>query len=757
MRVLTFAVLFFVLLLIFACVFRMRKINYDYTNRVFSKLMYITGIVILLYAAAIAVNDQRQALVLYSLYFIFLDLMLLFMVLFIKEYVQYKKGKKMARSIFNTLFVLDCINMITNIFHKNVFRVSAVFDMDLFMFYRVTMRKTLFFFHLAYVYLLIFVIFALLIEKTIKTSKVYKDKYIVVIGIMCFAITMNILYMVFGRMYDFSVISYGCSVIAIYYYIYYFKPYRLVNNLFSFVIRNSDSAILCFDINSRCIHANETARKLFHNANRMEDFTKYYLNLVKEKNLEQFYETSWSEVIKTDDDSKYFEVKFQKLSDAGKLIGSCLIFEDQTTKIEENRRHRYLVSHDVLTGINNKEYFFKSVSAYLKQIDEPYCMVCTDVQNFKMINDVYGEEKGNEILIRIANMLKQLLTGKEFCCRLQGDRFAICMPKSHFNEEDFVARIRRTSKFVGTSIPINMYVGVYDITDPSMDVSVMCDRANLAINSVKNGYEGVVVYYDESMRRNVIKEQSVMAFFPDALASGQFQMYLQPQISTTGKVVGAEVLTRWIHPVQGIIQPRDFIPIYEKTNLISKLDLYIWQQACQLLSKWKKQGKTDYSLSVNISTKDFYFLNIYEVFTGLVEEYDISPGNLHLEITETAVMSDMNTQIDLIKRLQNYGFFVEMDDFGSGYSSLNMLSEFNVDTLKIDMGFLRNSDLSEKSKDILQSVVVLAKELGMHVISEGVETKEQYEMLIQMGIDIVQGYFFAKPMRVDDFEKTYLA
>ena len=302
-----------------------------------------------------------------------------------------------------------------------------------------------------------------------------------------------------------------------------------------------------------------------------------------------------------------------------------------------------------------------------------------------------------------------------------------------------------------------MYVGVYDITDPSMDVSVMCDRANLAINSVKNGYEGVVVYYDESMRRNVIKEQSVMAFFPDALASGQFQMYLQPQISTTGKVVGAEVLTRWIHPVQGIIQPRDFIPIYEKTNLISKLDLYIWQQACQLLSKWKKQGKTDYSLSVNISTKDFYFLNIYEVFTGLVEEYDISPGNLHLEITETAVMSDMNTQIDLIKRLQNYGFFVEMDDFGSGYSSLNMLSEFNVDTLKIDMGFLRNSDLSEKSKDILQSVVVLAKELGMHVISEGVETKEQYEMLIQMGIDIVQGYFFAKPMRVDDFENTYLA
>lgn len=734
----------------------MRKINYDYTNRVFSKLMYITSIVILLYAAAIAVNDQRQALVLYSLFFIFLDLMLLYMILFIKEYVQYKKNIKNIRVIFYILFALDCINMLTNIFQKNVFRVSAVFDMDLFMFYRVTMRKTLFFFHLAYVYILIFVIFALLIEKTIKTSKVYKDKYIAVIGIMCFAIILNLLYMIFGRMYDFSVISYGCSVVAIYYYIYYFKPYRLVNNLFSFVIRNSDSAILCFDINSRCIHANESARKLFHNANRLEDFTNYYLNLVEEKNLDNFYETSWNEVIETDDDSKYFEVKFQKLSDAGKLIGSCLIFEDQTTEIEVNRRHRYLASHDVLTGIYNKDYFFKVVSESLRRVDVPYCMVCTDVRHFKMINDIYGEEKANEILIKIAAMLKQLMTGKEVCCRLQGDRFAIWMPKANFNEDDFVTRIRRISKNIGTSIPINMYVGVYDITDSSLDVSVMCDRANLAINSVKNGYEGVVAYYDESMRRDVIREQSVMEFFQDALASGQFQMYLQPQISTTGRVVGAEVLTRWIHPVQGIIQPIDFIPIYEKTNLISKLDLYIWERACQLLSQWKKKGKTDYSLSVNISTKDFYFHNIYEVFTGLVEEYDISPGNLHLEITETAMMSDMNTQIDLIKRLQNYGFFVEMDDFGSGYSSLNMLSEFNVDTLKIDMGFLRNSDMSEKSKDILQSVVALAKELGMHVISEGVETKKQYEMLVQMGIDIVQGYFFAKPMRVDDFEKTYL-
>lgn len=757
MRIGYYVVLFFVLMIMLVCSIRMRKISYDYTNRVFRKLIYVTGSVILLYAAAIAVDGQKQALVLYSLYYIFLDLMIMHMFFFIREYVQFKINIRVLHIILYVVFIADVISMLLNNVTNKVFQVSAVFDVNLEMFYRVTMRYLPFYLHLIFVYSIILLIIIMLITKAVVTSKVYKDKYIAVLVIFALALSMNILYTVFGRMYDFSVISYGCSVVAIYYYVYYFKPYRLVNNLFRFIIRSTDVAILCFDANPRCIHANEYARKLFHKSNRLADFTEYFLQLSEEKKLLDVSDMTWNEVFEVDDVRKYFEVQYQKISDAGKLIGYCLVFEDQTEKMALNNKHRYMATHDVLTGIYNRDYFYEAVQRYLAMADEPYCMVCTDVRNFKMINDIYGEEKGNEILVKIAGMIKQLLTGKEFCCRLQGDRFAICMPKSRFNEEDFVTRIRHTSKLIGASIPINMYVGVYDITDKSMDVSVMCDRANIAIHSVKNNYEGVVVYYDESMRKNVIKDQQVVNSFPDALAAGQFQIFLQPQVQADGKVNGAEVLARWIHPDYGLIQPKDFIDVYERTNLISKLDMYIWENACKVLAGWKKAGKTEYSLSVNISTKDFYYLDIYEVFTGLVEKYDISPEKLHLEITETAVMTDKGTQIELIKHLQEYGFSVEMDDFGSGYSSLNMLSEFSVDTLKIDMGFLRNSELSMKSQNIIQSIIELSKELGMHVISEGVETKEQYDVLVNMGTDIVQGYYFAAPMSVHEFEETYLS
>lgn len=756
MKIIFFVALFLVLFLVLVCAFRMNKIRFDYTNRVFRRLIYITGVVILLYAAAVAVNDQKQALLLYSLYYIVFDLMMLSMLLFIKEYVQYKKDAKLVRVFLNAFFALDCISMLLNNVEQRTFRVSAVFDVNLSMFYRVTMRESLFYFHLAYIYFLILLIVILLVTKMIKTSRVYKDKYVVVLVILLFAMSMNILYISFGRMYDFSVASYGCSIVAIYYYIYLFKPYRLVNNLFNFVIKSNNSAIVCFDLNRRCIHANEYARKLFHKYNKLEDFTDYFEQLVDDKKLDDVYETTWNDTFVIEDKNIFFEVRYQKISDAGKLIGSCLIFEDQTEILAINRKHRYRATHDVLTTLYNKDFFFKSVSEFLAKSTEPYCMVCTDVRNFKMINDIYGEEKGDEILVKISAMIKQLLTGKEFCCRLQGDRFAICMPKASFNEEDFVTRIRHTSKLLGTSIPINMYVGVYDITDVSMDVSVMCDRANLAINSVKNNYKGIVVYYDESMRKNVVKEQQAVNAFSDALAAGQFQMFLQPQVRSDGKVYGAEVLSRWVHPEYGIVQPKDFIDVYEKTNLISTLDMYIWEKACQVLSRWKKQGKTEYTLSVNISTKDFYYLDVYEVFTGFIEKYDISPANLHLEITETAVMSDVNKQTALIKKLQDFGFSIEMDDFGSGYSSLNMLSEFSVDTLKIDMGFLRNSAMSQKSQDILRAIIELAKELGMHVISEGVETKEQYDILVEMGTDVVQGYYFAKPMRVNEFEEKYI-
>ena len=213
---------------------------------------------------------------------------------------------------------------------------------------------------------------------------------------------------------------------------------------------------------------------------------------------------------------------------------------------------------------------------------------------------------------------------------------------------------------------------------------------------------------------------------------------------------------RWIHPERGLVPLGEFIPVLEKTGYICRLDMNTWELACRKLREWQDNGFTDYHISVNISPKDFYFTDVYKTFTELVERFGIKPENLHLEITETAIMNDFKKQLVLIQRLREYGFCVEMDDFGSGYSSLNMLKDMCVDTLKVDMEFLRKTENSERARTILKMIISLSKQLGMEVITEGVETKEHVDLLTETGTDIFQGYYFSKPMPVDEFEKRYI-
>ena len=201
--------------------------------------------------------------------------------------------------------------------------------------------------------------------------------------------------------------------------------------------------------------------------------------------------------------------------------------------------------------------------------------------------------------------------------------------------------------------------------------------------------------------------------------------------------------------------PGVFIEPFERNGMIVKLDLHVWELACRQLREWKDRGFADRYISVNISSKDFFFVDIYKEFTTLVERFGISPGNIKLEITETAVMTDLPKQLALIRKLREAGFIVEMDDFGSGYSSLNMLKDIQLDVLKIDMDFLRQSENEERSRTILKTVVALSRELGVPVITEGVETKDHVDFLTRIGCDIFQGFFFARPMKVADYEKKY--
>ena len=280
-------------------------------------------------------------------------------------------------------------------------------------------------------------------------------------------------------------------------------------------------------------------------------------------------------------------------------------------------------------------------------------------------------------------------------------------------------------------------------------------KANLASETIKNEYKSNIAYYTERLFESSIEERRIIGEFERAISNNEFEMYLQPQVDSSGNLYGAEALVRWQHPERGLLSPAIFIDVLEKTGFIYKLDRYMWDKAAKKLGEWKKEGKDQYHISVNISTKDFYLVDVYETFVGLVDKYDIDPVNLNIEITETTLMSDFDKNMGIIRLLQNYGFNIEIDDFGSGYSSLNMLKDISADVLKIDMGFLRASENEAKGLDILESIITLAGKLGMKVITEGVETKKQLYMLVEMGCDMYQGYYFSKPIPVDEFEKKY--
>lgn len=278
----------------------------------------------------------------------------------------------------------------------------------------------------------------------------------------------------------------------------------------------------------------------------------------------------------------------------------------------------------------------------------------------------------------------------------------------------------------------------------------------MALKTIKGNLQLKIAYYNTEIRKTMIHEQQLIGEFPIALENKQFEMYLQPQVKNDGNVYGAEALVRWNHPQNSIMPPDNFIPILESKGLITNLDKFIWESAAQKLKEWKNSGINDMYISVNISPKDFLYVDIYQTFVDLIKKYDISPKNLKLEITESAVLMNLETQLVLINKLRAYGFQIEMDDFGSGYSSLNMLKDIPFDVLKIDMAFLQATKNQERSIQILHSIIKLSKRLNMPVITEGVETKEQVDFLKDMGTDYYQGFYFARPMPVKDFESKYI-
>ena len=416
----------------------------------------------------------------------------------------------------------------------------------------------------------------------------------------------------------------------------------------------------------------------------------------------------------------------------------------------------YRLNYDSLTKAYNRYGFYKNAQKLIKEhTDTEYCLILSDIKRFKLINEIYGENIADKILIDEVNIIRQKMKGNSVLGRLNGDIIAMVIPKEYLSEEEFSDMIKLLSdRYSNKNFRLHIYIGVYYIKDVKETIRQMVDKVSLVIMKSKGNMSNYILYYDENSYRNDIFKQQLIGEFETALNENQFCMYLQPQTDKDGNMLGAEALIRWNHPNMGLVMPGAFIECFEDAGLIYRLDNYIWEEAAKQLKIWKDAGY-NYYISVNISAKDFYHIDVYQTFKNLVSKYGIDTDKLHIEITETALSEDKQATHKTIERLHDEGFIIEIDDFGSGYSSFNFLKDVCADVIKIDRVFLKKSSHEERGEQILRSIISLSHDIGMDVITEGVENVDQLSMLAKMNCDWFQGYYFSKPIAVGDFEEKY--
>lgn len=424
-------------------------------------------------------------------------------------------------------------------------------------------------------------------------------------------------------------------------------------------------------------------------------------------------------------------------------------------KLRETAAMANQFKYDRLTGLYSREFFCQQARELLAQHPEKeYDIIGCNIENFKLYNDAFGVRTGDRLLCEIAGYFKERSRDGELFCRFRADRFVWMEERCPEYQDDMFFTLSQQISELTNAKNLSLKWGVYRIVDRSVPVERMCDRVLLAADSIKGQYLKHLAVYDETMRKRLLREQEIMDDMETALEEQQFEVHFQPKFSLIdGKLSGSEALVRWCHPQKGMISPGEFIPLFEKNGFITRMDHFVWEQACIFLSDWKKKGYPRLPVSVNVSRADFYQTDLADTLTKLTQKYHIAPSELHLEVTESAYTENPAQILNTIRKLRKLGFLIELDDFGSGYSSLNMLNQMELDIVKLDMAFIRSEMEKPADQGILRFVVDLAHWKKLRVVAEGVETKEQAIRIKGMGCEYAQGYYFSKPLPAAAFEE----
>ena len=430
------------------------------------------------------------------------------------------------------------------------------------------------------------------------------------------------------------------------------------------------------------------------------------------------------------------------------------------TKNRHNREIKKVAYLDSITGIWNYNKFKVDAQTLLRNSkNRKYAVIYLDIHKFSYINDTFGYNTGDMILQEVAKELKLIANDCECCARLSADNF-VCLLEYESDDViiqrgiDFQAKCDERLSRINSRFMVHLTSAIYKVAPGETDIPSLVGKADIAHKTIGDIHKASIVFYDDKIQEDFLRKKKLESVMSASLENGDFLVYLQPKIDLSqNTIAGAEALARWQHPTEGLIMPGQFIPLFESNGFILELDFYMYEKVCQLLRKWLDADVNVMPVSVNVSKAHLANREFGSQLLTLINSYQIPPRLFELELTESIIFEDAKDAVSMIRDLKELGFPIHIDDFGSGYSGLNLLKDLTVDVLKLDKEFFRKDGMAEKDKIIVDGIIRIADDLNMKILSEGVETQEQVDFLVTSGCHLVQGFFFARPMPVADFEK----
>jgi len=452
--------------------------------------------------------------------------------------------------------------------------------------------------------------------------------------------------------------------------------------------------------------------------------------------------------------------------DTGQVSHVISFGTDITGQKEMLTKLNYLAYFDSLTGLPNRTKLKMEFTNFIDDAvknNTKIGFLYIDLDNFKQVNDTLGHDSGDELLIHLAEILIEEKRDKDYLAKLSEDEYAFILndivDQNHISEitEKILEKIRQPWCMDNNEFLMSASVGIAIFPDNGKDFTDLMKYANMGMYNVKskgkNGYE----FYDDEMGKRIANNTFLINQIKRAIDEEQFLLQYQPVINlVTDKLMGAEALLRWYHPERGYIPPMDYIPLIEETGQIFEVTSMVLRMAIRQKSLWNKKGYGYFKISINVSSKSLVKGNIVDEIKVLLKEYNVNPDELVVEITETAFMDNLDTCIDTMMRLDEFGVGISLDDFGTGYSSLAQLKNLPIKSVKMDQEFTKTMERHSEEEVVVKSIIDLAHTLGLNIVAEGIETKEQKDILIESGCDFGQGYYLARPMNPEDFEEKFL-